>query len=173
VGQRIRGLILVAVLLVVGVFVGSAISQWNPLPKQERPEELTREEVLRGRSVDLGIAELGKVRVQVLNAGGRSGMAREATRLLRDLGFDVVEYGNSEEFGRDSTLVVDRSGRSAAARAVARALGGTRIEEDVDPNLYLDVTVLLGEEWEPDRPISEPVTRQGYPWWDVRRFFLK
>ena len=45
---------------------------------------------------------MGRIRVEVLNAGGEPGMARMATDQLRDRGFDVVYFGNAESFGRDS-----------------------------------------------------------------------
>ena len=169
-GSRIRGLILVLVVLAAGVFAGSAISQWKPLPEQDRPEGMDRAQVLGQMARDLGIDDLGRVRVEVLNAGGRSGMAREATSFLRDLGFDVVDFGNAGSFGADSTIIIDRSGRPAAAEAVARAFGRTTVREEPDPNLYVDVTVMLGGDWSfelPESP-SEPPTS---PWWDFRRFF--
>ncbi len=163
-------MILVVVLLAAGVFAGSAISQWKPLPEQTRPVGLDRQQVLSQMASDLGVAELGRVRVEVLNAGGRSGMAREATSFLRDVGFDVVDFGNAESFDADSTVVIDRSGRPEAALAVARALGGTLIREEVDPNLYVDVTVLLGGSWEPESPEPAPEPPKA-PWWDLRRLF--
>ena len=64
-----------------------------------------------------------RVRVEVLNAGGMAGRAREATRQLRDIGFDVVHFGNAARFDRDSTVVLDRVGRLDLARAVSEALG--------------------------------------------------
>ena len=39
--------------------------------------------------------DLGRVRVEVLNAGGVPGMASRATDHLRESGFDVVYYGNA------------------------------------------------------------------------------
>jgi LytR cell envelope-related transcriptional attenuator len=170
VGGRIRGLILVVVLLAAGVFAGSAISQWKPLPQQERPAGLNRQQVLSQMARDLGVEELGRVRVEVLNAGGRVGMAREATGFLRDVGFDVVDFGNAGSFGADSTVVINRSGRPEAAAAVARALGGAVVRDEPDPNLYIDVTVMLGGAWEPefpDAPTEEPLA----PWWDLRQLF--
>src|SRR5690606_29512776 len=49
-----------------------------------------------------GIPDAGgdRTRVEVLNAAGRPGIARMATRRLRESGFDVVYFGNAEEFGR-------------------------------------------------------------------------
>lgn len=89
-----------------------------------------------------------RVRVEVLNASGVAGQARAATLELRELGFDVVHFGNADSFGRDSTAVVDRVGREDLARAVADALGVVTVVSDPDPNLFVEVTVLLGSEWQ-------------------------
>ena len=159
-GELLRGLIVLGVVLAAGIFIGSAVSQWNPLPQQEivaRPP---------GNSTAVG---LGRVRVEVLNAGGREDMARLATDHLRDRGFDVVYFGNAETFGQDSTIVLDRAGRPRAAAAVGQALGTHWVESQPDANLYLDVTVLLGSEWVPDVSGEEDEAGE-VPWWDVRRF---
>jgi hypothetical protein len=87
-----------------------------------------------------------RIRVEVLNATPTRGLARRATGFLRDRGFDVVELGTARE-GRDSTLVIDRSGNPAWSQLVARALGGARVESRPDSSRYLDVTVLVGRDW--------------------------
>jgi LytR cell envelope-related transcriptional attenuator len=89
-----------------------------------------------------------RIKVEVLNASGQRGLARRATYALRDAGFDVVRFGNSDET-RDSTLVLTRSGKDDWAGLVARALGGARVESRPDSSRYLDVTVLLGADWRP------------------------
>ena len=89
-----------------------------------------------------------RVRVQVLNATRTRGLARLATRYLRDRGFDVVEVGTSQP-PRDSTVVYDRSGHPDWAGRVARAMGGARVEARPDSSRYLDVTVLVGRSWSP------------------------
>lgn len=93
-----------------------------------------------------------RVRVEVLNGAGRAGLAREATERLRDRGLDVVYFGNAREFGRDSTVVLDRVGREENARAVAEALGITAIRSEPDSTLLLDVTVILGRDWPATQP---------------------
>src|SRR5689334_13104593 len=50
-----------------------------------------------------------RIRVQVLHATKTRGLARRATMLLRDRGFDVVETGTLQQT-RDTTLVLDLSG---------------------------------------------------------------
>jgi hypothetical protein len=104
-----------------------------------------------------------RVRVEVLNAGGVSGQARAATQRLRDIGFDVVSFGNAGTFGRDSTSVVDRVGRPELAHAVAQALGVRDVVSDPDPNLFVDVTVLLGRDWT-ERGGSDPAALERKPW---------
>lgn len=95
-----------------------------------------------------------RVRVQVINTTRTRGLARRATQLLRDQGFDVVEMGTAGPT-RDSTLVLDRSGHAAWAATVAEILGpAARAEPRPDSSRYLDVTVLLGSAW---RPPAEPL----------------
>ena len=95
-----------------------------------------------------------RVRVQVLNATTTRGLARRATELLRDRGFDVVDVGTTpaREQG-DSTFVLDRSGHPDWARRVAAAMGGARVISRPDSSRYLDVTVLVGASW---RPPAQP-----------------
>lgn len=88
-----------------------------------------------------------RIRVEVLNAGGVAGLAREVTNLLRDDGFDVVQFGNAGTFDRDSTVIIDRVGREELAEGVANALGIRNVLSQPDPDLYVDVTVLLGRDW--------------------------
>lgn len=89
-----------------------------------------------------------RVRVEVLNATVVHGLARHATLLLRDHGFDVVTIGSSSE-RLDSVAVLDRSGHPGWAARVAAALGGAHVEERPDTSRYVDVTVLLGTRWRP------------------------
>ncbi len=88
-----------------------------------------------------------RIRVEVLNAGGKRGAARDATELLRQSGFDVVYFGNADTFDQDSSVVLDRVGDLGAARSVADALGIHSVRSRPDPNLYLDVSVRLGSGW--------------------------
>jgi hypothetical protein len=89
-----------------------------------------------------------RIRVQVLNTTRTRGLARRATRLLRDRGFDVVEIGTTAP-ALDSTLVLDRSGHPEWAATVATILTPARAVTRPDSSRYLDVTVLLGRTWHP------------------------
>ena len=95
-----------------------------------------------------------RVRVQVINTTRTRALARRATRVLRDHGYDVVEMSTGSA-ALDTTLVLDRSGHPAWAASVARLLGpAARSEARPDSSHYLDVTVLLGRTW---RAPAEPL----------------
>lgn len=146
----------VVVLVAVGVLLGSAVSQYG-LPA--------------GGSVSSGAVGGppggARIRVEVLNGGGVAGVAGEATEVLRDLGFDVVYFGNADDFGRDTSSVLDRVGRIESARSVADALGIRTVLSEPDSNLYLDVSVVLGTDWNPPGEAG-PADVDPRPWWDPR-----
>lgn len=96
-----------------------------------------------------------RVKVEVVNATVVRGLARRATRALRDRGYDVVAVGTTGE-QRDSTLVLDRSGHPDWARRLARAMGGARVETRPDTSRYLDFTVLVGRAWRPPPDPLDP-----------------
>ncbi len=110
--------------------------------------------VLSPRAAPLRAPEGIRVRVEVINTTRTRGLARRATRVLRDLGYDVVEMGTDGP-PIDSTLVLARSGHPEWADAIAKVLGpAARAETRPDSSRYLDVTVLLGRTW---RPPAQPL----------------
>ncbi len=89
-----------------------------------------------------------RIRVEVLNATHRRGLARRATRVLRDAGFDVVEIGNAPG-QRDTTVVFDRTGHLTWAREAAAVLQHAKVSAEPDSSRYVDLSVFLGESWTP------------------------
>ncbi len=158
-GSRLQTVGLFLTLLAVAALIGSLA--WGllgggggpspSLPRSEAPAEDAPPEAAAP-------APAARVRVEVLNASGRPGLARERTRILRDRGFDVVSFGNAEGFSPDTSLVLDRAGRIETARRVADAVGIRRVHARPDANLYLDATVVLGRDWSsaPSAPTSAP-----------------
>lgn len=94
-----------------------------------------------------------RIRVQVLNGTTTRGLARRATEVLRDHGFDVVDMGTSTT-RHDTTLVLDLSGHPDWANRVARTVSPARISARPDSSRYLDIAVVLGTTW---RPPTEPL----------------
>jgi len=102
--------------------------------------------VATGDSLSPLPTERTRIRVQVRNGSGIPGAAADVTEYLRHAGFDVVDFGNAEEFDQPKTVVIDRLGAPGRAREVAAALQGVPIQSDIDTTLYLDVTVLVGRD---------------------------
>jgi len=138
-----RRLLIGALLVAVGgVAVAVWMAQTRPTPVRAAPlaRLVTKTEVTAPSAA--------RVRVEIINATKTRGLARRATRLLRDRGFDVVTYTTSDRT-QDSTVVIDRSNHLEWARLVGEALGGTRVEVRPDSSGYVDVTVVLGVSWRP------------------------
>ena len=87
-----------------------------------------------------------RVRIQVLNGSRTPGLARLATDMLRDAGYDVVSLGNAPKPSATS-VVLDRVRKRETAERIAKVLEITRIETRVDTALYLEATVILGSDW--------------------------
>jgi hypothetical protein len=144
---RIRQLLAGALAVAI---VGGGVAIWfertRPAPAEATPlaRLVAKKEVTAPANT--------RVRVEIINATKTRGLARRATRLLRDRGFDVVTYATSERT-QDSTVVLDRSNHLEWARLVGEALGGTRVEARPDTSRYVDVTVVLGVSW---RPPAQP-----------------
>ena len=96
-----------------------------------------------------------RIRVEVLNGGGVPGVAGTATDILRRKGFDVVYFGNESPFGRDSSVVIDRTGMEGAMEAISQDLGITASRAEPDSTRLVDFTVFLGTDWQP--PLAVPV----------------
>jgi hypothetical protein len=98
-----------------------------------------------------------RVLVEVLNASGSAGLAKRATFLLRDRGFDVVSYANDPKGRRSQSVVTDYTGKPEAADRLARVLGGAQIERGKDSlERGLDLTVRLGSNYKPRGELFHP-----------------
>lgn len=149
----------VSVLLFIGLAVVTILTQ---LPEESTPS-------VEPTAINQAVLDR-RIRVEVLNAGGVSGMAREATDVLRSVGFDVVSFGNAGSFDQVESVVVDRVGNPNPAISVASVLGIRNVRSEPDSNLYLDISVLLGSQWL--LPLDS--TRYEEPvrvmWWDPRNW---
>jgi hypothetical protein len=91
--------------------------------------------------------ERDRLVVEVLNTTRALGLARTATRTLRDAGIDVVYFGSDSGGVADSTQIVLRRGDASAANRVARALGVGSVRQLPDSGRLVDVTVRLGRDF--------------------------
>jgi hypothetical protein len=143
------------------VLVGGALAASFLLETRSGPDASPISAADPASTTDIPFDEQqSRIRVEVLNGAGDPGAAARITEVLRTAGFDVKTYGNAARYDYEQTLVLDRSGRPGAAGAVAAALRGAEIREELDSELYLDATVILGDDWralvEVESPTDEP-----------------
>jgi hypothetical protein len=90
---------------------------------------------------------LGRViRVQVLNGSGEGGVAARVASFLKEGGFHVVEVKNADRFDYFATMVVARRDDPAAAKVVARYLGGPPVIRQAWDSDVAEVTVVIGSD---------------------------
>ena len=89
------------------------------------------------------------VRLEVLNASGKTDLAAQVTKLLRKKGFDVINFGT---YGRRAarTKIINCSGDLKAARSLRAALdlGGLEIYSKSDKMTIAQVRIILGEDFD-------------------------
>ncbi len=89
------------------------------------------------------------IRVEVLNGTTVPKLASRASDFLREKGFDVVQTGNAPHSNFKTSVVQDRMGNIQNAMHVAQALGigESAIIQQKNPQLYLEVTVIIGMDY--------------------------
>lgn len=92
---------------------------------------------------------LSPIKAEIINACGIEGLGDRLTDSLRLNKIDVIQSGNYYQFNVDRTLIIDRSGNSEKAKKVADVLGipQDQIIRQLNPALFLDVTVLTGKDY--------------------------
>ncbi|MEO7361490.1 MAG: LytR C-terminal domain-containing protein [Gemmatimonadaceae bacterium] len=136
---------LVVALIVVAAAATGATVWWNDRPDVHTPIGTA----FAAQTDSLARAPKGvRVRVRVLNASNVNGLAKRATSVLRDHGFDVVEYeGVMQKTPRAATLVQTHTGHDDWSDRVIRVLGTGTTETRADSSRFVDLTVILGVDW--------------------------
>ena len=88
------------------------------------------------------------IQVNVLNGCGVKGLAAKIRDFLRLKGFDVVDVGNYKT-EVELSFVIDRLGDINSAKKVANAIGipDSLVFTDIDSNLFLRSSVVLGKDY--------------------------
>lgn len=140
--ERLQTAAAVTALLAAGFLLGSFWVGWR------EPRMGEGAQGAGGAPSSLPARAAERPAVEVLNGMGRPGAARRAAEDLREMGFDVVYFGNADRFDHRRTRVLARSADTAAARRVADSLGVGELEVKPAPELYVDGTVVLGSDWD-------------------------
>ncbi len=88
------------------------------------------------------------MRVEVLNGCGVNRLAIKVTNILRKKGFNVVQVGNTKNQDFGETVVMERSNENMVnANYFAKQIGCRNIDKDVDPALYIEITLIIGQDY--------------------------
>jgi hypothetical protein len=102
--------------------------------------------VVRGHLQGAEVVPSG-LRVEVLNGSSHDKVGRKVAVILRRKGLDVVNIDNAQSHDFAKTVVVDRvSADMRYAKIVARKIGCREIAAQPDPSLYLEVSVIVGND---------------------------
>ncbi len=140
--------IIIAILLVAtGYFGHKFFDRYFP-PKQ--PAQVTEQKQEPPRPTEV-------IQVDVLNGCGEKGVGARFTNFLRTRGYDVVEMKNYKTSSIPRTLVIDRIGNMKPARDIAELLGvaDTNILQQLNPDYFVDVSVVIGEDFYTLNPPKE------------------
>lgn len=128
---KLAGLVLLGLVLFVAVYL-SAHSYWSS--SQNIAETLP--------------GETKPWKVEVVNGTSEAGLAQRVADHLRRLGYDVVDVRTQRSSGPTRTSFIDRSGRPEALSDLQTVLELTpdRFRSELDRTLFLDVTVVIGND---------------------------
>ena len=129
--QAHTGKIIIYVLIVLlGVFLVSLVLM---LTKTD-PQEIYKKNA--------------NMRVEVLNGCGVNRLAIKVTNILRKKGFNVVQVGNTKNQDFEETVVMERSDENMVnANYFAKQIGCRNVDKDVDPALYIEITLIIGQDY--------------------------
>lgn len=127
-----KGRILVyALIVLLGIFGLSLLYMHT----REDPEEIYRRNT--------------NIRVEVLNGCGVNRLALRVTNILREQGFNIVTIGDTEQQNFEETVIIERRDEKMSnALYFGERIGCNNIGKDIDPALYLEVTLILGKDYQ-------------------------
>ena len=133
--------------IVLAVGIGAVVARYGVDKKEGAPPQDSLKALVMDTSARApdGV----RIRVRVVNSTNARGLAKRASFVLRDFGYDVVDYDGDPKSARTNTLIVSHTGHADWAQRLQKALGTGTIEARSDTLRYVDFTVLLGSDWTP------------------------
>jgi calcineurin-like phosphoesterase len=93
------------------------------------------------------IIKKNNLRVEVLNATGVKRLAQKVTARLREMGFDVIRYGN-HDMELNETCIFDRKYPDLrAGKLLAKEIGNPKVYFEADPDDLVDITIIIGKDY--------------------------
>ena len=95
------------------------------------------------------------IQVNVLNACGKDGLAKQVKEYLVQRGYDVVEIANYHK-SIDNSMVIDRVGDLSSNSKVAYAVGIDQsfITTDIDSSQFVRSTIVIGKDYFTLKPFA-------------------
>ncbi len=147
--RRARVLAVVVVVVVIaGAMAGWLRERRANVPPTPAPTALTDSAAYAPSGV--------QIRVRVLNMTQSRGLAKRATAVLRDFGYDVVDYDTDIQPPSTPTRIIAHTGQMEWAQRLRRAVGVGAIGESPDSLRYVDFTVFIGSDWQPPTQSLRP-----------------
>ncbi len=88
------------------------------------------------------------LRVEVLNGTNQNGLAKKTSQYLKDNKLDVIIISNAKFDTIAETMIIDRLKENCAyGKYVAKKLNCNNVMSDIDSSLYIDVTVIIGNDY--------------------------
>ncbi|MGM0441331.1 MAG: LCP family protein [Elusimicrobiota bacterium] len=98
------------------------------------------------RKIDRSARLDRSITVEVWNASGDKGMAREITNYLRKRNVDVVRYGNYGVI-KEYTEIISRDGKLKPAREVADLIGCQNVSTELDTSRMVNLNIVIGRDF--------------------------
>jgi hypothetical protein len=97
------------------------------------------------------------IQVDVQNGTGENRVGAIFRDYLKRKGYDVVDLGNYKSSDIDKTIIIDRTGDTRKAQRIAEVLGvsGRNIVQQINRDLYLDATIVIGKDYNELRPYTD------------------
>lgn len=123
-------------------------------PKKSRKQPVIVTEVSPDKLLTDESNQKTPLKIEILNASGRKGLAKNLTQYLRRqtsrglLNVDVMQYDNYRK-QIDQTEIIDFSGRIIQVSHLAHAIGFKReVKKENTPNDICDTRIILGKDFE-------------------------
>jgi len=92
------------------------------------------------------------IQIEILNGCGTPGIAAKFSQFLREKRVDVVRSENADHFEYEKTILIQRTENVNGMQHVAEALkfdikNPDQVITSVDPNLDVDLTLIIGKDY--------------------------
>jgi hypothetical protein len=101
------------------------------------------------------------IKITVRNGAGVSGVAKQASLILKAKGFTVVDTGNANQNVYKKTLVVYKTDRPSADLVSGSLMPGTTVVESRGMYSYnSEILVVVGKDWDPAKVPAAAIQTQ-------------